>query len=167
MSIEILGSKEVSSPAPEDSPGVIVFPPILFLGAIVTGVLLQILWPVTLFKALPARIIGGVLVILGGTTVVTAVRRFRRAGTNVRPNQPTTVIVREGPYRFTRNPMYTGNMVAYVGLSLLCNVFWPLVSLVPFFLVLYWGVVRREERYLEAKFGDAYRAYKSRVRRWI
>ena len=92
---------------------------------------------------------------------------MRRAGTNVRPDKPTTAIVKDGPYRFTRNPIYLANTVLYVGVTLLFNAFWPLLTLVPFFLLLHWGVVRREERYLEARFGETYLDYKSRVRRWF
>jgi protein-S-isoprenylcysteine O-methyltransferase Ste14 len=150
-----------------DSPGVLVFPPLLFFGALFLGIALQLLWPVHLWPKLPARIIGAILVGLSANVAIPAFRRMRRAGTNVHPGKPTTVIVSDGPYRFTRNPIYVANTALYIGLTLLFNAFWPLVSLVPALLVLDWGVVRREERYLETKFGDAYLAYKSRVRRWL
>jgi protein-S-isoprenylcysteine O-methyltransferase Ste14 len=153
--------------APPDSPEVIVFPPVLFVSAILIGVALQIMWPIPLWKALPVRIAGGALVMLGFTMLATAFRAMGRAGTNVHPGKPSTAIVSDGPYRFTRNPIYAGNTLVYIGLSLIFNVFWPLVSLVPFFILLDWGVVRREERYLEAKFGWDYSDYKARVRRWI
>ena len=92
---------------------------------------------------------------------------MRRAGTNVDPGKPSTVIVDEGPYRFTRNPIYLANTLLYVGLSLVFNAVWPLLTLMPSLLLLHWGVVLREERYLEGKFGEAYLAYKRRVRRWF
>jgi len=88
-------------------------------------------------------------------------------GTNVRPDQPSLAIVTDGPFRFSRNPMYLATTGLYLGLTLLVNTAWPLILLSPMLLVLHWGVIRREERYLEAKFGEPYRAYKSRVRRWV
>jgi protein-S-isoprenylcysteine O-methyltransferase Ste14 len=150
-----------------DSPGVLVFPPFLFIGALLLGVALQLLWPVHPWAALPARIVGGILVVIGASFAIPAFRRMRRVGTNVHPAKPTTVIVSDGPYRFTRNPIYVANTALYIGLTLLFHAFWPLVSLVPALLILHWGVVRREERYLEAKFGEPYLAYKARVRRWL
>jgi protein-S-isoprenylcysteine O-methyltransferase Ste14 len=148
-------------------PGVIVFPPVLFLSSIVLGTALQFVRPIHLGAALPARIGGGLLALMGVAAVAAAKRSLRRAGTNVRPDKPTTAIVNDGPYRFTRNPIYLGASLAYLGVAVVLNVFWPLPALAPFLVLLDWGVVRREEEYLERKFGDGYRAYKRRVRRWI
>ncbi len=92
---------------------------------------------------------------------------MRRAGTNVRPDQPTLALVFDGPFRFTRNPLYLAATGLYLGIALLVDALWPLLLLVPVLAVLRWGVVAREERYLEAKFGEPYRAYKARVRRWL
>jgi protein-S-isoprenylcysteine O-methyltransferase Ste14 len=159
--------KQTEQSASPDLPAVIVFPPVLFLSAIALGVTLQFIWPLHLSAALPARIIGGLLVLMGGAAVVLAKKSLRRAGTNVRPDRPTTAVVSEGPYRFTRNPIYLGASVAYLGLALSFNAFWPFPSLLPFLALLDWGVVRREELYLERKFGNSYLAYKLRVRRWL
>jgi protein-S-isoprenylcysteine O-methyltransferase Ste14 len=90
-----------------------------------------------------------------------------RSGTNVIPNQPTLAIVTDGPFRYTRNPLYIGATLAYTGLALIFNSFWPLLLLPALLMVIHWGVVRREERYLEAKFGTLYLAYKDRVPRWL
>jgi protein-S-isoprenylcysteine O-methyltransferase Ste14 len=92
---------------------------------------------------------------------------MKRAGTNIRPDQPTLAVVSDGPFRFTRNPLYLALTGLYVGITLLADALWPLLLLVPVLVVLQWGVVAREERYLEAKFGEPYRAYKARVRRWV
>ncbi len=92
---------------------------------------------------------------------------MERAGTNVNPREPTTALVVSGPFRFSRNPLYVALTLMYAGLAVVANAFWVLVLLVPVLLVLHSGVVRREERYLEAKFGEAYRQYRARVRRYL
>ena len=76
-------------------------------------------------------------------------------------------IVTEGPLRFSRNPLYLSLLGMYLGITLLFNALWPLLLVVPLLIVTHYGIIRREERYLEAKFGDPYRAYKARVRRWF
>jgi protein-S-isoprenylcysteine O-methyltransferase Ste14 len=92
---------------------------------------------------------------------------MRRAGTNVRPDQPTLAVVTDGPFRYSRNPLYLGLTGLYVGVTLLADALWPLVLLGPLLGVVQRGVVRREERYLAAKFGAPYLAYQARVRRWL
>jgi protein-S-isoprenylcysteine O-methyltransferase Ste14 len=89
------------------------------------------------------------------------------AGSNVPTRLPTTTIVDTGPYRFTRNPIYLGMVLGLIGLAIASNSLWLLLTLVPFVLVIRYGVVAREEAYLQRKFGDAYRRYRSRVRRWL
>jgi protein-S-isoprenylcysteine O-methyltransferase Ste14 len=96
-----------------------------------------------------------------------AVVTITRAGSNVPTNRPTTAIVDSGPYRFTRNPIYLAMFVGLVGLAMAFDSLWLLAALVIFALVIDYGVVAREEAYLERKFGDVYRAYRSRVRRWL
>ena len=90
-----------------------------------------------------------------------------KGDTNVNPYKPTISIITGGPYRFTRNPLYVGLQSLLVGLSLLVGTWWGVIFLVPVFLVLHYGVVLREEAYLERKFGQAYLTYKSTVRRWL
>ena len=92
---------------------------------------------------------------------------MKRAGTNLRPDRPATVVVTDGPFRFSRNPLYLSLIALYLGITLLFDAFWPLVTLAPALAVMHWGAVLRKEQYLEAKFGDEYRAYKARVRRWF
>jgi protein-S-isoprenylcysteine O-methyltransferase Ste14 len=82
-------------------------------------------------------------------------------------NRPTTAIVERGPYRFTRNPIYMGMFGGLIGLGIAFDNLWLPLMLVPFALVIRYGVVAREEAYLERKFGDAYRQYRARVRRWV
>ena len=96
-----------------------------------------------------------------------AIVTMTRAGSNVPTSLPSTTIVDTGPYRFTRNPMYLGMMLGLIGLAVALNSLWLLLTLAPFALVIRYGVVAREEAYLERKFGDVYRGYRSRVRRWV
>lgn len=90
-----------------------------------------------------------------------------RAGSNVPTNRPTTTIVDTGPYRLTRNPIYLGMVLGLIGEAIAVNSLWPLLSLVPFALVIRYGVIAREEAYLERKFGDVYHRYRARARRWL
>src|SRR6185369_15692971 len=96
-----------------------------------------------------------------------ALFRFRRAGTNPEPWRPTTAIVTSGVYRFTRNPMYLGMVLLYAAIAVAADSVVALVLLVPLLVVIRYGVIAREERYLVAKFGDEYRRYQASVRRWL
>ena len=90
-----------------------------------------------------------------------------KAGTTVNPLRPTTSLVTSGPYRFSRNPLSVSLVVLYLGLSVRIDTLWPILLLLPLLLVFHYGVIQREERYLERKFGDTYRNYCSAVRRWV
>lgn len=92
---------------------------------------------------------------------------MRRAGTSVNPTQPTTTLILEGPYRFTRNPIYLGMTALYMGIAILANTLWPILLLPGALFVMTRGVIEREEAYLERKFGEQYVTYKEKVRRWI
>ncbi|WP_158614491.1 MULTISPECIES: methyltransferase family protein [Mesorhizobium] len=96
-----------------------------------------------------------------------AARRFNAAGTNIPPTLPTTALVVDGIYRRTRNPFYLGAVLVYLGLGVAAASFWTIVLVIPLLWVINTGVIAPEERYLERKFGDAYRAYRVRVRRWF
>jgi protein-S-isoprenylcysteine O-methyltransferase Ste14 len=150
-----------------DSPGVIVFPPALFVGTLLLAFGIHLLYPMHLAGGVWIRIVGAALVVVSGVLSRWASGTMRRAGTNVLPNRPTLSIVTDGPFRCSRNPLYLAGLLLYLGLALVFNSGWPLLLYAPMFSVLNWGVVRREERYLEAKFGDVYLAYKARVRRWL
>jgi protein-S-isoprenylcysteine O-methyltransferase Ste14 len=139
----------------------------LYLTAFAIGLVMHFLFPIGRLLSLPARLLGVFLIAASGALAIPAKRAMRRAGTNINPKLPATAMVTDGPFRYTRNPLYLSLAALYAGLALLIGAVWPLVWLVPLMILVHWGVVRREERYLEAKFGDAYRAYKARVRRWI
>lgn len=153
-----------------DHANVAIRPPFLFLGALVLGCLLTLLFPLGTRLASPNRLaltVGLVFVVLGFVLGILAARRFRLAGTPVPTDRQVTALVTVGPYWFTRNPIYIGLILVYFGLSIILTSFWALVLLVPVVMILQRGVVAREEAYLENKFGDAYRAFKARVPRWL
>ena len=150
-----------------DAPNVIAFPPLLFSGALGLGLLAHWLHPLRPLPPVPARILGALLLLGGAALAKWGEIALRRAGTNVNPRQPSTAVVDGGPYRFTRNPLYLGTTLMYLGVAFLVDASAPLVLLPPLLALIQWGVIAREERYLESKFGDDYRAYRARIRRWI
>ena len=95
------------------------------------------------------------------------VRAFRRANTPVDPGRATTAIVTTGPYRLSRNPGYLAMALAYAGIAVLTDTLWAFVTLLPTLILIDRGVIKREERYLELKFGEDYLRYKARTRRWL
>ena len=153
----------------KDNPGVIVFPPLILLAAIVLGLLLDYLLPLGWLDALPRiprMTVGLVLFLFGASFPIRVRRAFEAAGTNIRPDQPTNAIVTQGLFAHARNPVYVGGLIALAGVALVFGSDWMVILLVPTFLVLHYGVVLREERYLEAKFGAPYLAYKRSVPRY-
>jgi protein-S-isoprenylcysteine O-methyltransferase Ste14 len=151
-----------------DTANVIIRPPIAWALAVLAGLTLQ--WVVSLPfmpASVPAGWVGGMVFVLALALFAWAIATITRAGSNVPTNLPTTTIVETGPYRFTRNPIYLGMFLGLVGLAIAFDSLWLLVMLVPFTLAIRYGVVAREEAYLERKFGDAYRQYRARVRRWL
>ncbi|MDK1375171.1 MULTISPECIES: isoprenylcysteine carboxylmethyltransferase family protein [unclassified Sinorhizobium] len=151
-----------------DSSGAAVRPPIVWALAVVAGRVIDALYPLPFLPAaVPAGWLGAIVFLAGLALLIWAATTFRRAGTNIPTTQPTTTIVEEGPYRFSRNPIYIGMFLGLIGLAVAFDSLWLLILLVPFYFVIRYLVVAREEAYLEVKFGEAYRAYKSRVRRWL
>jgi protein-S-isoprenylcysteine O-methyltransferase Ste14 len=147
------------------SPCVVACPPLVFLAALVIGCFLNWLHPLQL--PLPLHIAGGILILAGVTFGLWGIHAFHRAGTAVRPDLPVTALVTDGPFQYTRNPLYMGLTTIYVGIALSSGVLWFLVTLLPVLGIVHWKIVRREEQFLEAKFGEVYRDYKTRVRRWV
>jgi protein-S-isoprenylcysteine O-methyltransferase Ste14 len=153
-----------------DTAGVIAPPPLLAAGAIALGLLFDWLLPayvLSVLLSLTERIVIGVILIAAAAALaVSAVRRFRLAGTHVEPWKPSSAMVTDGVFAWLRNPMYVGATMLLTGLAILLASDWMLVMTVVFVLAIHFGVVRREERYLEAKFGDVYRRYKDHVPRY-
>ena len=151
-----------------DNAQAITHPPIPLAIAIAAGIALDRFLPLPwLPRALMTVWLGWMIFILALGLVIWAVARIIQAGSNIPVDQPTIAIVDTGPYRFSRNPIYLGMFAALIGLAIALNTLWLLVLLIPFALFIRYGVVAREEVYLERKFGDVYRAYRSRVRRWV
>jgi protein-S-isoprenylcysteine O-methyltransferase Ste14 len=117
--------------------------------------------------SLPRALIGLVLFLAGIFLAAWSVRTFRRAHTDVLTSQPASTIVTTGPYGFSRNPIYVGMFLGLAGLAIGFNTLWFLVVLVAMVFVIRFGVIAREEIYLESKFGARYLDYKARVRRWL
>ncbi|MFA4893853.1 isoprenylcysteine carboxylmethyltransferase family protein [Brevundimonas sp.] len=164
-----------------DTPGVIAPPPLIYLGFVLAG------WGLAELGARPEAVEAGLGWLAAGFGLDMPVRRglaltlivggllfdgmaaglFRRRGTAVEPWKPTTALIIEGPYRFSRNPIYVGFAVTYVGLAIAMNSWIALILLVPCLFVVDRFVIQREERYLAAKFGPTYEAYRQKVRRWL
>jgi protein-S-isoprenylcysteine O-methyltransferase Ste14 len=117
--------------------------------------------------SLPRALIGLVLFLAGIFLAAWSVRTFRRAHTDVLTSQPASTIVTTGPYGFSRNPIYVGMFLGLSGLAIAFNTLWFLAVLVAMVFVIRFGVIAREEIYLESKFGARYLDYKARVRRWL
>ena len=151
----------------QDNPGVAFPPPFIYLGWLLAGFVVDFFLPAPLLPGLVQYIAGGLLIALSGVLVVSSFRQFRKHGTNVRPDKPDTAVLTEGPYRFTRNPIYLAGGLLYLGISIGADAPWVLAMLLPALLIMNFLVIPREERYLERTFGEEYLGYKSTVRRWL
>jgi protein-S-isoprenylcysteine O-methyltransferase Ste14 len=144
-----------------------VRPPFVYLGSIALGLVFHLVWPTRLVPPSVSTPIGVPVTLLAIALFISAVRAFRAAGTPVPGNRPTTAIVRTGPYRFSRNPIYLAFSLFQLGLSFWINSLALLITLVPAAALMWLVVIPREERYLEARFPSEYLAYKASVRRWL
>jgi protein-S-isoprenylcysteine O-methyltransferase Ste14 len=150
-----------------DTAGVVAPPPLIYLAGLIVGFGLEALLPGASVPGVVRWVGGGVLVVAGATLLASFNTAFSRKGTAAEPWKPTTAIVTGGPYRFTRNPAYLAMALLYIGIALLAGALWVLVPLPVVLVVIDRGVIAREERYLERKFGREYTDYKAGVRRWI
>ena len=145
----------------------LIRPPFVYLGSIGLGLLVHFFWPVQLLPASVSVPIGVMVVLMAGGLFISAVRTFRKAGTPIPGNRPTTAIVRTGAYGFSRNPIYLAFTLFQVGLAAWVNSLGVLLTLVPALALMVLVVIPREERYLEARFPSEYPPYKRAVRRWL
>ncbi len=151
----------------QDKAGIVAPPPLIYLAALVSGLLLNRRLPTTFLPRKIARSLGWPL--LGGGVLLLGWFEWtlRHAGTPASPYKPVSHIVTGGPFRYTRNPGYLSMTMIYTGIASLANALWAILLLPVALLVIQRGVIEREERYLERKFGDEYLSYKAHVRRWI
>ena len=151
----------------QDNAGVIAPPPFIYLGGLILGLFIQKQLPLQLSRRKRRPFLGTLLIGAGFTLGFTAFRTMREAETPPDPRQPVTTIVTSGPFQLSRNPIYLSMALLYSGIAVLTNALWPML-LLPFVLrIMNRGVIDREERYLERKFGDKYMEYKRQVRRWL
>jgi protein-S-isoprenylcysteine O-methyltransferase Ste14 len=150
-----------------DNAGVVAPPPLIYLGPLVLGLLLNRRLSVPFLPRGAARAIGWPLLAGGVSLASWFVFTMRRADTPIDPREPVSNLATDGPFRYTRNPAYLSMAMIYAGISSLANALWSILLLPAVLLVIQRGVIEREERYLERKFGEEYLGYKGRVRRWI
>ena len=145
----------------------VVRPPLVYGAAIVTGLLLEFGWPLPFLPRLLTALLGSVLVVVAVVVFSYSIRTFQTAGTPVPGNKPTTVIVRTGPYRFSRNPIYLAFSIFQLGIASWVNSVWLIATLIAAVALMISLVIPREEWYLERRFGADYVDYKRFVRRWL
>jgi protein-S-isoprenylcysteine O-methyltransferase Ste14 len=151
----------------QDKAGVVAPPPLIYLGALVFGLLLNRRFPITFLPHRIARSLGWLLLSGGVLLIGWFVFTMRDAGTPASPYKPVSHMVTGGPFQYTRNPAYLSMTMIYTGIASLANALWAILLLPVALLVMQRGVIEREERYLERKFGEEYLRYKAQVRRWI
>jgi protein-S-isoprenylcysteine O-methyltransferase Ste14 len=154
--------------AAQDIPNLgLVRPPLVYLVSLVIGALIQLAAPLPFLPRTLALPLGASLVVVAIGMFSYSVAKFRAAGTPVPARKPTTVIVRTGPYRFSRNPIYLAFSLLQLGIAIWANSLWLLATLVGAVALIHYVVIQREEQYLERRFGAQYLDYKASVRRWL
>jgi protein-S-isoprenylcysteine O-methyltransferase Ste14 len=141
-------------------------PPIVFLSAILLGIVLNHPWPLPFVPPI-IRLLGPIITLCAVLLFVLSLREFHAAGTSVRGSERTSTIVRTGPYRFSRNPIYLSFILLVLGLAVWLDDFWLFLTLVPATAFIVLVIIPREERFLERNFRDQYSSYKATVRRWL
>ena len=154
-----------------DNAGVIALPPFIFLGFFLVGYALHYYFRLLIVEeprlASILDIIGAALIIISLILPVLAFKALEKSKTTHKVSKPTTVIVSDGIYKYSRNPIYLSGFILFIGISFITNSLILIILIIPLFFVIREGVVKREERYLERKFEGEYLDYKKRVRRWI
>jgi len=152
----------------KDAPDVVIHPPIALVILLVVAFALNWFRPLPFMPAsLPHIELGLVVLLLALLIVRWAAVSFRKARTNILTSQSTTAIVSTGPFAYSRNPIYVAILLALVGFAVAADSLWFFAALVVMALILQFGVIAREEIYLERKFGAPYLDYKAKVRRWL
>lgn len=151
----------------QDTAGVIAPPPLIYFGALAVGLIAHYFVPIAFLPSGTNQIVGVLFIILGLPIAFSAFVTMHRADTSPDPGAPVRALVVRGPFRFTRNPIYLALALMYLGIACGLNALATLVLLPIALAIIHFGVIAREEKYLERKFGQAYLDYKARVRRWI
>ena len=152
---------------PQDNAGVVAPAPVIYGAAFALGLAAEYTLPTVALSRTVLPWLGVLIVMLSIPIVVSAFKALARARTAFDARKPTSTIVSDGAFHYSRNPTYLSLTLLYVGLSLLVGSPWVLFMAVPAVALTQWGVIVREERYLEAKFGEEYLRYKAKVRQWI
>ncbi|MFQ5973123.1 MAG: methyltransferase family protein [Alphaproteobacteria bacterium] len=147
--------------------GIRVIPPVIFIVALAAAFLANWFWPIRLLPDAVRYSLGPVLVIASFAVVPSVLRAFKRANTPFDTRRAANALVTDGPFRYSRNPGYLAMIVLCVGIAVIADNAWVVVTLIAASVALHRYVVLAEERHLEARFGEEYRKYKSRVRRWL
>ncbi|MFT5439247.1 MAG: protein-S-isoprenylcysteine O-methyltransferase Ste14 [Alphaproteobacteria bacterium] len=158
------------TPAPQTpahGPDVFTFPPVIFAIFLIMGYITDRGFPVAIGAPVLRQIAGGALIGLGVALAGWAIARFRKAKTHLDVRKPATALVTDGPYRFTRNPMYVAASLLYAGIAVIFGKIFMLAFLIPCLLLIDIFIIRREESYLDALFGEPYREFRRNVRRWL
>jgi protein-S-isoprenylcysteine O-methyltransferase Ste14 len=151
----------------QDKAGVVAPPPLIYVGTLVFGLLLDRRFPVAFLPRKAARGLGWALLGAGALLLGWFERTMRQAGTPTNPYKASSRVATGGPFRYTRNPGYLSMTLIYAGIAARANALWAVLVLPAALLVIQRGVIEREERYLERKFGEEYLGYKTKVRRWV
>ncbi len=150
-----------------DAPNVKIIPPLVYLAGVIVGILINIWIPTKIVASSLAWTLGGILIVCGAVLAGSAIFRFKDVGTTVRPDRAASTLVVVGPYRMTRNPMYLGLAVVYVGIAIADQSVWALILLPVVLTVIQRRAIEPEEAFLKRRFGANYIRYKENVRRWI
>jgi protein-S-isoprenylcysteine O-methyltransferase Ste14 len=144
-----------------------ILPPVYFLATVIIMMVLDYYLPIKILLRDASAGIGWIILLFGGVSTIGSAGAFRRAGTPVTPFEPSTALVTSGFFKFTRNPMYLGMVLALIGVALILG---SLAAFLPIPVFAWWiqsRFIKREETFLEETFGDAYREYRAKVRRWL
>lgn len=153
--------------APRDHAGVIAPPPLIYFGTLAVGLIAHSFAPIAFWTGGTNSVFGALFTILGLTLAFSAFITMHRADTSPDPGVSVRALVMRGPFRITRNPIYLALTLIYFGVTCIFNSLAALALLPIALAIIHFGVILREEKYLERKFGQSYLGYKLRVRRWI
>jgi protein-S-isoprenylcysteine O-methyltransferase Ste14 len=151
----------------KDNAGVKLPPPLVFLSITLVGFLIEYLSPLSMGVSSTYQFLGILLIFICFVSIVMISKIFKKRETAIKPWESTTNIISTGPYKYSRNPIYVLLCGLPIGLGIYFNSYWVLFAFIPALLLVYLSAVKREEKYLESKFGQEYLAYKGKVRRWL